>query len=296
MEITSKLIKNRPELSPSTLKTYTSILNSLGKRLFGDEYSLKDFDKIDKVVEDLKDKPVSSRKTILSALFVLTGLTKYNDLMRDGIKEYKDNVETQEMNDKQKDSFKSQEEIKKIFDTYKANADYLFKKSNRTVKDIQDIQDFVILALTSGIYIPPRRAEWTKFKLKNIGENDNFIRNGKEFIFNSFKGSDKKGSQVIPIPKELQKILKKWLAINPTDYLLHDVKGEALNNVKLNQRLTKMLGKGFSINGLRHSYLSSKYQETIKLNNELEEDMQAMGSSAKQEKVYIKKLSKDIIV
>lgn len=290
MEITNKLIKNRSELSPSTLKTYTSILNSLGKRVFGDEYSLKDFDKVDKVIEDLKDKPISSRKTILSALYVLTGLSKYNELMREGIKEYKDNVDTQEMNDKQKESFKSQEEIKNIFEIYRNNADFLYKKQNRSVKDVQDIQDFIILALTSGVFIPPRRAEWTKFKIRNISEDDNYIKNGKEFVFNSFKGSNKKGSQIIEIPKPLQKIIKKWLMINPTEYLIHDVKGDALNNVKLNQRLTKILGKGFSINGLRHSYLSSKYQNTIKLNEELADDMEAMGSSVKQEKVYIKKI------
>lgn len=290
--ISDKLIKNRPELSPSTLKTYKSILQSLGKRCFGNEFTLKDFEKYKEIVEDLKDKPISSRKTALSALFVLTGLNKYNELMRQGIEEYKNDVDKQEMNEKQKESFKTQDEIKNIFEELKENADFLFKKNNRTVKDIQDIQDFIILCLTSGIFIPPRRAEWVKFKINDVDTSkDNYIKNGKEFIFNSFKGSERKGAQIIEIPQALRKILKKWLMINPTDYLLHDVKGDALNAVKLNQRLTKILGKGFSINGLRHSYLSSKYQDAIKLNDELADDMAAMGSSIKQEKVYIKKLT-----
>ena len=292
MDISARLKDNRPELSVSTLKTYTSILKTLGGRVFGEDLKMKDFENWKKVIEDLKDKPVSSRKTALSALFVLTGLQKYNELMREGIAEYKDGVATREMNEKQKESFKTQDEIKSIFEEHKKRADLLYKKNGRNVKDIQDIQDYIILALCSGIYIPPRRAEWCKFKVANIGDDDNYIKDGKEFVFNTFKGSEKKGAQVLPIPIPLRRILKKWLMINPTDYLLYDVKGDPLNATKLNQRLGKIFGKGFSINGLRHSYLSSKYQDTIKLNEEMAEDMEKMGSSMQQKDIYIQKLDK----
>lgn len=290
-EIQEKLKKNRPELSDSTLKTYTSIIKSLAKRVFGDEWSFKDLDDWESIIEDLRSKPVSSRKTALSALYVLTGLQKYNELMREGIEEYKNGVEKQEMNDKQKKSFKTQEEIKEIVEELRKRAELLYKKNNRTVKDVQDIQDFIIVALTSGMFgIPPRRAEWVNFKLSNIDkEKDNYIE-GKNFYFNQFKGSAKKGTQVLPIPPPLKKMLNKWMMINPTDWLLHDVKGDKLNASKLHQRHTKLFGKGGSINMLRHSYLSSKYQDTIKLNEQMEKDLEAMGSSKLQEKVYIKKL------
>lgn len=289
-EIQEKLKSNRPELSVSTLKTYTSILKSLGKRVFGEQWTFKDLNDWKSVIEDLREKPVSSRKTALSALFVFTGLQKYNELMREGIEEYKNGVDKQEMNDKQKQAFKTQEEIKAIVEELRKRAELLYKKNNRTVKDVQDIQDFIIVALTSGVYIPPRRAEWTKFKISSIDpENDNHIHKNT-FVFHEFKGSAKKGSQSLPIPPTLKKILNKWMMINPTDWLLHDVKGDELNATKLNQRLTKIFGKGGSINMLRHSYLSSKYQDTIRLNEEMEKDMEAMGSSKQQEKVYIKKL------
>jgi hypothetical protein len=291
-EISVRLKDNRPELSASTLKTYTSILNSLYKRVFGsDDFKMKNFEKWEDIIKDLKDKPVSSRKTALSALFVLTGLQKYNELMRENIAEYKEGVDTREMNDKQKEAFKTQDEIKEIVEVHRKRAELLYKKANRNVRDIQDIQDYIILCLVSGLYIPPRRAEWTKFKVANENrDTDNYINSGKEFVFNTFKGSEKKGTQVIPIPLPLKRILKKWLLINPTDWLLFDVKGDALNATKLNQRLTKIFGKGFSINGLRHSYLSSKYQDTIKLNEEMAKDFEEMGSSKGQEKIYIKKL------
>lgn len=296
MDIAENLKKNRPELSVSTLKTYTSILKSLHKRVFGDaDIKLSNFSDVESITEDLKDKPVSTRKTALSALYVLTNNKKYNDLMRDGIEEYKNDVDKREMSDKQKDAFKSQEEIKKIFDAYKTRAELLYKKEGRNVKDQQDIQDFIILALMSGVFLPPRRAEYVKFKIikKNIDEEkDNFIRGEKEFVFNTFKGSEKKGTQVVPIPVPLRKILKKWIYTNPTEWLLHDVNGNALNSVKLNQRLNKIFGKGFSINGLRHSYLSSKYQDTIKLNEEMKKDMEKMGSSVAQQNIYIQKIEK----
>jgi hypothetical protein len=291
MEISKKLKETRPELSDSTLKTYTSILKSIHKRVFGDEVKFKNFEKWQDIIEDFKDKPVSSRKTALSALYVLTGIQKYNELMREGIEEYKNGVDKLEMNEKQKDAFKTQEEIKDIVEQYKKRAELLYKKNGRTVRDVQDIQDFIILVLTSGVYIPPRRAEWTKFKIKDIDvANDNYIKDGKQFVFNTFKTSKQKGTQLLDIPSDLKKIIKKWLLINPTPYLLFDVKGDALNATKLNQRLGKIFGKGFSVNGLRHSYLSSKYQDTIKLNEEMAEDFEAMGSSIQQKNVYLKKL------
>lgn len=293
MDIAEILKKNRPELSASTLKTYTSILKSIHKRNFDGEPKISDFANVEMISNDLKDKPVSTRKTALSALYVLTNNKKYNDLMRDGIEEYKNDVDKREMSDKQKDAFKSQEEIKKIFDAYKGRAELLYKKEGRNVKDQQDIQDFIILALMSGIYIPPRRAEYVKFKIKNIDEDkDNFIRGEKEFVFNTFKGSEKKGTQVVPIPVPLRKILKKWIYTNPTEWLLHDVNGLALNSVKLNQRLNKIFGKGGAVNMLRHSYLSSKYQDTIALNEEMKKDMEKMGSSTGQQNIYIQKIEK----
>ena len=114
-------------------------------------------------------------------------------------------------------------------------------------------------------------------------------------VFNSYKTSKTYGQQKVVIPPELKAILTKWIKINPTEYLLFDGKKNQLTNVKLNQRLNKMFGdKKVGVNQLRHTFLSDKYQETIKLNNDMADDLQKMGSSTSQEKVYIKKHYKDI--
>lgn len=292
--IADKILKERPTLSQNTVKTYTSILSSLHRKLFEKEIKLEDFKNVDKILEALKDKPASTRKTTLSALFILTSIPIYREKMAEDIKAYKDDVSKQEMNDKQKQAFKSQDEIKNKLDVLKAEADMLYKKDNKTSTDLNAIQNYIILLLTSGLGgIPPRRSlDWVLMKTKSINKDtDNYMEKGK-FYFNTYKGSNKKGTQVIEIPKPLQQILKKWLSVHNNEYLLFDLNAKPLNSVKLNQRLNRILGDGSAINVLRHSYLSTKFADTIDMNKKLNETMEAMGSSIAQEKVYIQKMDK----
>ena len=109
-----------------------------------------------------------------------------------------------------------------------------------------------------------------------------------EFVFNTYKTSKFYGEQRIEIPKELKTILTKWLKVNGTDYLLFDINGSKLTSVKINQRLEKIFGKKAGANLLRHLYLTSKFGDTIKKNNEIDETMEDMGSSASQLKTYVK--------
>lgn len=290
--IRDSIKKERPNLSENTLKTYVSLLTSLHKKVFGDDINLANFRNVKKIMEALKDKAASSRKTSLSALFVLTGIEDYRNKMTEDIKEYKEDVSKREMSDKQKDAFMTQEEIANKLNQLKIEADLIYRKPEKTTKDINTIQNYILLALTSGYYIPPRRSlDWVYMKTKNISDTDNYMDKGK-FFFNTYKGSEKKGQQVIPIPKPLQLILKKWLAINNSDYLLFDVNNKPLNSVKINQRLNKILKSGSAINMLRHSYLTSKFGNLIDENEKLESTMNAMGSSSAQQNIYIQKIDK----
>lgn len=291
--LVNKIKEQRPNLLDNTIKTYVSILTSLHKKVFGknEDISLANFKEVNKIMEVLKDKPASTRKTSLSALFILTNLKDYQDQMKDDIQTYKNDVDKQEQNDKQKDSFMSQDEIKSRLEELRVNAEHIYKKNSLTPSDINEIQNYILLALTSGIFIPPRRSlDWTAMKLQNVDkEKDNYIDKNK-FVFNQYKGSNKKGAQIIAIPKQLQAILKKWLQVNNNEFLLIDVNGNALNSIKVTQRLNKILKDGSAVNVLRRSYLSTKYQDTIKLNEELAIDLNKMGSSKKQEASYIKKI------
>ena len=290
-ELNHILKEKRPNLSVSSLYSYSSTLRALHKRVFGDtDIDVNNFSKVNLIMKDLETKPATIRKTILAILYVLTGIEEYQKQMSDDIKTYKEEVDKQEFNEKQKQAHLSQEEIFVKFKELEKRAKALYKQPQLSNKEKQQIQDYIIVALTSGIFIPPRRSlDYVQFKIKDVTDTDNFLDKNK-LVFRTFKGSAKKGEQEIVAPKALMSILNKWISINETDYLLHDVNGNKLNNVKLTQRLNKIFGSGFSINNLRHSYLSEKYQDTIALAADMEKTFEAMGSSTNQSKIYINKI------
>ncbi len=127
-------------------------------------------------------------------------------------------------------------------------------------------------------------------KIKNFKEDEDNYFKKDVFTFNKYKTARFKqfGEQTVKLPKELLKIIKKWIKLNPTDYLLFDSQKNKLSPTKLTQRLNKILGKKASINILRHSFLSDKYKNLPSL-IELEEEAKEMGHSLKEHLEYIKK-------
>ena len=290
-QIRTEIIRLKPNISQSSVNTYNSILKNLYKNVFkSEDIDLKKFDNASLIINYLKDLKPNKRKTILASLVVITDNKRYRDQMLKDIEEYKADESKQVKSDKQTDSWVEKSEIDDIFRDMTTNVNILYKKKTLTMPDLQDIQNYIILCVLSGIYIPPRRSkDYVDFKIRDIDrEKDNYI-DKKTMVFNSYKTAKTYQRQELPIPPELLKILNKWIKVNPSDYLLFDSNGKKLSNVKLTQRLNKIFGKKASVNQLRHSYLSDKYQDTIKLNKDMADDMEAMGSSRKQEAIYIKK-------
>lgn len=286
------ITEKRPNISKSSLKTYESIIRNLYKKVFEDEeYNLEKFDKnTDKVLKYLKDLPANKRKTILSALVVITDNKDYRELMLDDIKEYNKEEAKQQKTETQKENWVDSETLDKMMKVLFHNAKLLYSKENKNPTDYQEIQNYIILCLFGGYYIPPRRSlDYVNFKIKNIDKNkDNFI-NKNSLVFNSYKTAKTYGQQVVEIPKELKSILNKWIKMNPTDYLLFDISYKPLSNVKLNQRLNKLFGKKVGVNQMRKTYLSEKYSDLIETKKQMEQDFKDMGSSTLQENIYIKK-------
>ncbi len=293
-ELVKLLKEKRPNISNSSLKTYESILRNLYEKVFPDGMVFRwdKFDKeSDKVLKYLKDLPSNKRKTILSALVVITDNKAYRELMLDDIKEYNKEEAKQSKTSSQKDNWVEKNDLDKLVKSLRNTANLLYKKDKLNNSDLQEIQNYIILCLYSGEYIPPRRSkDYVNFKIKNIDkEKDNYM-NKNEFIFNSYKTAKTYGQQKVEIPKELKTILNKWIKINPTEYLLFDTSLKPLSNVKLNQRLNKLFGKKAGVNMMRHIYLSYKYQPLIEMKKQLNDDMGKMASSLNQENVYIKKI------
>ncbi len=289
-EITKLIMEKRPTLSASSIKTYVSILSNLYKKVFGDEYQSKNFGDSEKILKYLSDMPVNKRKTILSALVVVTSCKAYRDQMLKDIENFNEEIGKQEKTEAQEESWVSNNNVQDIHDSLQSQSMALYRKTSHSMTDLQEIQNFIILCLLSGIYIPPRRSkDYVDFKIKNIDTTkDNYI-DKKRFVFNSYKTAKTYGQVGIDCPPVLMKIIKKWVKINPTDYLLFDSQGNKLTNVKLNQRINKIFGKKVSVNQLRHTYLTSKYSDLIEKEHALDADMKQMGSSRGQFKTYVKR-------
>ena len=248
---------------------------------------VKQLDNDKKVLDYMKDMKPNTRKTRLSALFVLTENEAYKKHMLEDVNAYNNSMKSQVKNDKEIENWITKDELFEIYNALKKDTNVLFRKKNKKMADLQDIQSFVMLSLF--VLLPPRRAmDFSELKIKNIDKkSDNYIK-GNNLVFNIYKTSKQKGQQSIKVPKELKSILNKWIKNNTTDYLLFDNKGNKLTSVKINQRFKKLFGKSFSVNMFRKLYLSDKYADTMKDMKSMEKDMVSMGSSKSQVNHYVK--------
>ena len=283
--------EKRPKLSKSSITTYSSILRNLYKKVYGDdEYNLEKFNQPKLTLEFLEDLPPNRRKTILSALVIITDNKKYRDLMLKDVRDYNGDISKQEKSESQEASWIEKDDLNKIFKEHKKNSELIYKKNKLTKSDLQDIQNYIILAVLSGVFIPPRRSkDFVDFKIKNIDTSKDNYMDKNAFIFNSYKTAKTYGKQKIDIPVQLRNIIQKWSKLNPTEHLFFDSNMNKLSAVKLNQRLNKIFnGKKVGVNQLRHTYLTDKYSETIKQKKEIKEDMKDMGSSSNMLTTYVK--------
>lgn len=282
----------RSTLSASSLTTYTSILKNLYKDVFGDEkIDFNKFDETEKILGHLKDIPPNRRKTILSALVIITSNKKYRDLMLEDVRDYNKEIQKQEKTPEQEASWVSGEQVKEVYDELKGQADMLYKKKNLKPAELQEIQSFIIMSLLGGIFIPPRRSkDYCDFVIKSPDQNkDNYLDKSK-MVFNSYKTAKCYGKQEVEIPRPLQNILKKWISVNPTKTLLFDSNMNPLTSVKLNQRLNKIFGnRKISTNQMRHTYLTDKFADSIEQKKKIDNTMKEMGSSAGMLETYVKK-------
>ena len=284
--------KKRPSLSKSSLTTYGSILKNLYKKVYDDEdFDMEKFSNTAPTLKYLEAIPPNRRKTILSALVIITDSKAYRDLMLKDVRDYNRDINTQEKTEKQKESWVEKDEVSKIYEDLRKNADAIFKKKSLTLSDLQEIQNYIIMAVLGSVFISPRRSkDFVDFKIKNIDtDKDNYMSKNK-FIFNSYKTAKTYGKQDVDIPVKLRNIITKWIKINPTEYLLFDANMNKLSSVKLNQRLNKIFGgKAVGVNQLRHTYLTDKFADTIKKEKVIKDTMEDMGSSMDMLKTYVKK-------
>jgi len=283
--------EKRPSLSASSLKTYTSILKNLYKRCYGaGEINPEKFRDSEKVLEQMKDLEPSKRKSILSALVVITDEKPYRDAMLSDIAKYNTLMDTHNKSDKEKESWLNEDDITSVLNKLKEEATFLYKKKTLSMSDLQQIQNYIIICLLGGVYVPPRRStDYCLMKIRNFDkEEDNYFEKN-QLVFNKYKTAKTYKQQTLTVPPELKSILNKWIKINPTDFLLFDMNSAGLTNVKMTQRLNKIFGKKSSVNSLRHSYLTTKFGSQIEIQKEMDAVSKDMGTSSSTiQNIYLK--------
>jgi hypothetical protein len=168
---------------------------------------------------------------------------------------------------------------------------------NKASINERTIVEFFILALMSGVAgIPPRRSlDYADMKIRNYNKNiDNYYENGK-MVFNQYKTFKVYGRVTIDVKllaPDLNTLIKKWMKINKTDYLLYSSNGNKLSNTQLYQYNNKIWGKNVSTNIYRHVYLTEFYKQP-RTYMEMEKMASYLGHSINQSMLYVKHDAED---
>jgi integrase len=280
----NKLQDNRPLLGSNTITTYVGSLKRIQKECPKIKLeSIGDFIKHHKQVIATLQEAMSPmvRKSKISAIVSLIddrsgdhpkelkeALEAYRVSMKTDSEIVKKKYLSQELTDKQKENLISQEEVMKIYNSIKAQAAPLFKLAKLNRAQFNTLQSYVLLSLY--VLIPPRRSQdYADFKIRDVDVNDkrynymtNFNKNKKKglssFVFNSYKNSNRLGTQVMnDIPKSLEKIIEQWKLYNKSDWLLVNGKGEKIDQSKMTVWFNNIFDKNISTSMLRHIYATN---------------------------------------
>lgn len=296
------LLANRPKLSPGSLRTYMSILTNLEKQT---ALPLKTPEEVieyhKEIIDHLKDVPGNVRKTRLSALIVFIENAKgadkvlktFREQMTTDNKQYKEQIDKQEMTERQKEGFIPLSEVMEKYHALEKEVLPLMKKDALDAREFVRVQLYVLLSCL--LLIEPRRSlDYTEFKIRNVDETkDNYMKMTKRvpsFIFNQYKTVRVHGQDEKVIPAKLHKIVKRWTELNPHDYLLMNTKqSNKISPTQLTQILHGFFGKPISTSLLRHIYLTDKYKAMPAL-VEMQETAKAMGHTVEEALRYVKKV------
>ncbi len=300
--IEDQLKENRPNLSAGSIRTYASIIKSLGKAL--DVKIEKPSDVVSKhkaILKHFEAVPANVRKTRLAGLIVFLGKDKeaedaveaFRELMMADKKQSDEADKDQKMTEKQKEAWMPWQDVLEAYEVLKKEVTPLLKRNSLDKKQFARVQLFVLLSLL--VLIPPRRSlDWTAFKLREVDKDtDNFLGTVKRkpvLVFNSYKTAGKTGQQTVEVPKALYLILKRWQELNPHEWLLMNY-GQTgnISPTQLTQLLYGFFGRNVSTTMLRHIFLTERYKDVPAL-KEMEATAEAMGHSLNQAFVsYVKK-------
>ena len=171
------------------------------------------------------------------------------------------------------------------------------EKLRENIRDFFDFQEYVIFCLYT--LAPPVRLDYTPMEVVSTPEEaeasqHNCLLTAGEswkFIFRNYKTQAKYGVVTLDVTEELQEVLREWIDLNPSGWLLCDMKGEPLTEKYLGQQIQnvmkKAVGKPIGASMLRHIYIS--HQRRGELSYKKQTEMaQAQMHSPKMSILYRK--------
>ena len=268
MSYTEIIKKAKPNVSENTIKQYNFTLGKIGNLIGATP------DKFDKERQ------------------------KYVDIYEDGL-----NNGTK--SDKQKANWTNFEEIEKVRnmlqkEVHNAKIKTKVQTGRITPADRKLYQDYLLVSLYT--LLPPVRLDYGNMELvtnkeyEKLGDEKEFhnylVMNGRKAFFsmNEYKTSHKYGEKKIDIPPKLLSIIRSYMKINDTGFLLIDNRKKQLTPNGITKHLTRIfhnhIGKKISAQMIRHIYLSTKYESVAE---EMKKDADIMGHGEGMQKKYIKK-------
>ncbi|MFZ4671449.1 MAG: hypothetical protein ACOYLT_05480 [Flavobacterium sp.] len=294
-EIKETILKNRPNLSQSSIRTYMSNINKTSRDIGKPIETIADIINLHKdILESLMNYRPNIRKTKLSAFIVALDekektpddTAKIIETFRKQLYFDADDVEKQEEKQKlsasQEENYITWDEVMKVYENLKTEAEPLFKLPTLNKKQFNKLQEFILLSCY--VLIPPRRSlDYAQFKIRNPDmDADNYMLvKGKKkeatFHFNAYKNSKRLGKQEIKIPNALRNIIQKWMLKNPHEYMIVNGVGKKIEQPKINLILNNIFGKNIGSSMLRHIFLTQKYGNVDLI--DIRETTNAMGNS-----------------
>lgn len=292
---------NRPSISLNSIKSYSATLRGVAKKIGKDIEKPKDvIDNVDDIIKSYDNTNYNSRKTHISALisFIDDGseeskkpLEKLRKLLIADVNSYNDFVNSQQKSKTQDENWISWDSVIKRYQSFEKEVVPLWRLSGEELSKANYNKLKMFVLLSCYVLLAPRRSlDYTAFKIRNINEaKDNYMK-GKKFIFNNYKTAKTYGTNEVEISPKLYSIIKKWIAMNPSEYLItgNNDRHKAISAPQLTNMLNTFFDKRVSVNMLRHSFLTHIYKDMPDL-KEMKERASNMGHDIETAISYVKK-------
>lgn len=310
VEDIKKELEEKKKVSEKTIIAYVKAIQRLNNN---QELKNLDFLKKNDDIKKITDtyKPNTQRNFYIAIVSVLSLFPKYRklydqyyEILKDLNKTLKEEEGKNEKSETQEKNWMEWDDIMKKWEELKIDIDTFKDKKGLKYNEYTKLLNFVVLSLYT-LQPPRRNSDYHMFIVKNDKDNDeskNLLDlDHDEFVFNNFKTKKTEGTITLPINEELKNVIDIYLKHHPLiDKKLLKQKKGVINNVPflvfsdgkpinpangITYILNKILDKHIGPSMMRHIYLSNKYGDIKK---EQEEDSKAMSHSTGMQSLYVK--------